>query len=118
MREFFKKHFDYILLFFILFVATVMRFHMLGDISFSNDELSALTRARFDTFSELVENGIKVDGHPFLVQTLIWYTIHHFGDDVFTIRFPFAIAGIISVFFLFLLGRTWFGKATGLLAAS
>src|SRR5437868_6356466 len=101
MTGFFQKNYDYILLFIILIIASVLRFHLLGDISFSNDELSALTRARFDTFSELVENGIKVDGHPFLVQTMIWYTIHHFNDDVFTVRFIFAIAGIISVLFLF-----------------
>src|SRR5205085_11323381 len=68
--------------------------------------------------NELVEKGIKVDGHPFLVQTMMWYTVHHFGDDVFTVRFMFAIAGILSVFFLFLLGRSWFGKATGLLSAA
>lgn len=118
MTGFFKKNYDYILLVIILITATVMRFHMLGDISFSNDELSALTRTRFETFNELVEKGIKVDGHPFLVQTMMWYTVHHFGDDVFTVRFMFAIAGILSVFFLFLLGRSWFGKATGLLSAA
>jgi len=114
----FNKHYDKILLVIILVTAIGMRFHLLGDISFSNDELSALTRARFDTYPELLENGIRVDGHPFLVQTMIWYTIHHFNDDVFTVRFMFAVAGIISVFLLFLLGRNWFGKATGLLSAA
>ena len=118
MAGFLKKNYDYILLVIILVTAIVMRFHLLGEISFSNDELSALTRARFETFPELVEKGIKVDGHPFLVQTMIWYTVHHFSDDVFTVRFMFAVAGIISVFLLFLLGRNWFGKATGLISAA
>ena len=118
MAGFFKKNYDYILLVIILITALVMRFHLLGEISFSNDELSALTRARFETFPELVEKGIKTDGHPVLVQTMIWYTIHHFNDDVFTVRFMFALAGVLSVLFLFLLGRSWFGKATGLLAAA
>jgi len=118
MAGFFKKNYDYILLAIILVIALVMRFHLLGEISFSNDELSALTRARFNTFPELIEKGIKVDGHPFFVQTMIWYTIHHFNDDVFTVRFMFAVSGVISVLFLFLVGRSWFGKATGLLASA
>jgi len=113
-----NKNYQYFLLFIILFVAACLRFHHLGEISFSNDELSALTRARYDSFHELVEKGIKVDGHPALVQTMTWFIIHHFGDDVFTVRFPFAVAGIISVFLVFLLGRRWFGPATGLLSAA
>ena len=113
-----KKYSEYLLLLVVLVAGSLLRFHNLGDISFSNDELSAITRARFDTFHELVEKGIKVDGHPALVQTMIWFTIRHFGDDVFTLRFPFAISGILSVFFIFLLARQWFGSATGLLSAA
>ncbi len=112
------KKYDYILLFIILLVGSVLRFHNLGDISFSNDELSALTRARFDSFHELIEKGIKVDGHPALVQTMMWFTIHHFNDDVFTVRFPFAVSGIVSVFFIFLLAKKWFGRVTALLSAA
>lgn len=113
-----KKNYENLLLFLILLAGTWLRFHKLGDISFSNDELSALTRARFDTFHELVEKGIKVDGHPALVQTMIWFTIHHINDEVFTVRFPFAVSGIISILLIFLLAKRWFGKATGLLSAA
>src|SRR5689334_7241702 len=112
------KRGQFYLLLLILAVAALLRFHHLGQISFSNDELSALTRARFDSFHELVEKGIKVDGHPALVQTMTWYIIHHFNDDVFTIRFLFAVSGILSVLFVFLLGRKWFGKACSLLSAA
>ncbi len=113
-----KKNSEYFLLFIILIVGSWVRFHNLGDISYSNDELSALTRARVETFHDLVEKGIKVDGHPALVQTMIWFTIHHFSDSPFTVRFPFAVAGIISIFLLFLLAKKWFGMATGLLSAA
>ena len=113
-----KKNYDTLLLFVILVAAAWLRFYHLGDISFSNDELSALTRTRFDSFHELMEKGVKVDGHPALVQVMIWCVIHQFNDDVFTIRLLFALAGIVSVFFLFLLGKRWFGKTTGLLAAA
>src|SRR5438046_2566265 len=113
-----KKSQQYFLLFLILLVAACLRFLHLGETSFSNDELSALTRARFDSFSELVEKGIKVDGHPALVQTMMWYTLHHFGDGVFATRFMFALSGTISIFLIFLLGKRWFGNATGLLSAT
>lgn len=113
-----KKNYEYFLLFIILLTGTWLRLHNLGEISFSNDELSALTRARFDSFHELIEKGIKVDGHPALVQTMIWFTIHHINDDVFTVRFPFAVSGIISILIIFLLAKRWFGRATGLLSAA
>ncbi|MEO8085791.1 MAG: glycosyltransferase family 39 protein [Bacteroidota bacterium] len=113
-----KKNTEYLLLFIILFIGSWLRFHNLGETSFSNDELSALTRARFTSFHELVQKGIMVDGHPALVQTMIWFTIHHFNDDVFTIRFPFAVSGIVSILLIFLLAKRWFGSATGLLSAA
>src|SRR5689334_21187724 len=91
-----KKNYDTLLLFVILVAAAWLRFYHLGDISFSNDELSALTRARFDSFHELIEKGVKADGHPALVQVMIWCVIHQFNDDVFTIRLLFALAGIVS----------------------
>ncbi|CAN5583716.1 hypothetical protein BH11BAC1_BH11BAC1_08810 [soil metagenome] len=113
-----KKNTEYLLLLIILFIGSWLRFHNLGETSFSNDELSALTRARFDSFHELVEKGIMVDGHPALVQTMIWFTIHHFNDEVFTIRLPFAVSGIVSILLIFLLAKRWFGSATGLLSAA
>jgi hypothetical protein len=113
-----KKNRELILLSIILITGAWLRFHKLGEISFSNDELSALTRARFDSFHDLVEKGIKVDGHPALVQTMIWFTIHYFNDDVFTVRFPFALSGVISIVLIFLLAKRWFGSATGILSAT
>ena len=113
-----KKNYEYFLLFIIILTGAWLRLHNLGDISFSNDELSALTRARFDSFHELVQKGIKVDGHPALVQTMIWFTIHHISDDVFTVRFPFAVSGIISILLIFLLAKRWFGTVTGLLSSA
>lgn len=112
------KKTELFLLVLILAVGSWLRFFHLGQISFSNDELSALTRARFDTFHELVEKGIMVDGHPALVQTMIWFTIHAFNDEVFTVRLPFAVAGVASILLVFLLARRWFGSLTGLLSAA
>ncbi len=118
MIERVKQYNVYVLLVLILIIGSWLRFHNLGEISFSNDELSALTRTRFDSFHELVEKGIKVDGHPVLVQVMMWLTTRLFNDNVFTIRFPFAISGIISIFLIFLLAKRWFGSATALFSAA
>jgi len=113
-----KKNYEYFLLFVILIVGAWLRFHNLSVTSFSNDELSALTRARYDSFHDLIEQGIKTDGHPALVETMIWFIIHHFNDNVFTVRFLFALSGVVSILFIFLLARRWFGSATALLSAA
>src|ERR1041385_148018 len=102
----------------ILILGGCLRFHYLSETSFSNDELSALTRARYDSFHDLVDKGIKTDGHPALVETMIWVIVHTTNDNVFSIRFLFAVAGIISILFIFLLAGRWFGSATALLSAA
>ncbi len=86
-------------------------------LSLSNDELSALTRARFDSFGEMISKGVYIDFHPAGVQTFIYYWIKLFGDHPFVFRFPFLIAGIISTWLIFKIGKSWFSSFTGLFAA-
>ncbi len=117
-KERIKKYPEEVALVFTLLTGVVLRFYHLGITSLSNDELSALTRTRFSGFHELIEKGVAVDGHPALVQVFLFYWIKIFGDGVFSIRFPFAIAGITSIFFIYLLGKKWFSKTTGLFAAA
>jgi hypothetical protein len=112
------SRYEKIILVLILIVATALRFYNLGETSLSNDELSALTRTRFNTFSELINGGVKTDAHPAFVQILIWAVVHLLNDSVLTIRILFALAGVASVYFIFLLGNAWFGKWTGLFSAA
>ena len=102
----------------ILAVAALMRFWGYSGFSFSNDELSALYRLRFDNFSDLVDKGFYVDGHPGGVQVFLWYWIKLFGTSEASLRFPFVISGILTVLFSYLIARSWFGRASGLLVAS
>jgi hypothetical protein len=48
----------------ILFIGSILRFYSYVEIPFTNDEFSALFRLNFDSFSELIEKSVKVDGHP------------------------------------------------------
>ncbi len=87
-------------------------------LSLSNDELSALTRARYDSFHEMITKGVFIDFHPAGVESFIYYWIKLFGDDPFVYRLPFVLSGLLSTWLIFALGKRWFSSFTGLFAAS
>lgn len=105
-------------LFIIILVAAVLRLFEFSDFSLSNDELSALARLDFDSFYALLMEGIRIDGHPPAAQVILWLTTNLFGNGVFAVRIPFVIAGILSVFFVFRLGKEWISSSAGLLIAA
>ena len=109
---------EYVLLFVILSVAAILRFTLYADFSYSNDELSALMRLRYDTFSELVSKGFYVDGHPGGIQVFLWFWVRLFGESEAAARLPFVLAGILSVYLVYRIGKYLFGSVSGLFAAS
>jgi hypothetical protein len=102
----------------IIAIAALMRLSGLTNFSLSNDELSALARLRFDSFGDLIKNGVYPDYHPAGVQVFLYYWTAVFGTGEWIVRLPFALLGIGSVFLLYKLGREWFGPAAGLAAAA
>ena len=86
--------------------------------SLSNDELSALSRLQFPDLGSLISGGCYTDGHPCGVQVFEFYWVHIFGDGVFALRFTFALAGVVSVYLVYQIGRENLGEYPGLLAAS
>ncbi|KAF0195197.1 MAG: hypothetical protein FD166_3058 [Bacteroidetes bacterium] len=111
-----KKHFR-LLTGIILLVAAILRLTELG-FSYSNDELSALVRVRFDTFSDLVDHGFYVDGHPGGIQVFLYYWVKLFGMAEWAVRLPFALGGVLAVYFTIRLFTRWFGEITGLLTGA
>lgn len=106
-----------ILLIFILLVATVLRLIHLGDFSFSNDELSALYRIQYERFWELVSKGFYVDGHPGGIQVFLFYWVKLTGISEFLVRVPFAMAGVLAVYMVYLVAKRWFHPTAGLFSA-
>lgn len=102
----------------ILLVAAVLRFYHYSAFSFSNDELSAINRLRFNTFHELVRGGFYVDGHPGGIQVFLWYWSRWFGTSEMAIRLPFVISGILAVYFSYLISKKLFGQVSGLFTAA
>lgn len=103
--------------FIILAVAAAMRLTGLN-FSYSNDELSALLRVRYDSFGDLVDKGFYVDGHPGGIQVFLYYWVGLFGMNEIVVRLPFALGGVLAVYFAIRLFTRWFGPSAGLLTGA
>jgi len=113
----FKRSVTLILLL-VIIVGLILRLWNFIEIPFTFDELSALYRLRFDTFSELVKNGITPDGHPAGVQVFLYYWVILFGEREFVIKLPFILVGVTSIYLVYRIGEIWFGKTAGILTAA
>jgi len=124
MINFIKNHLrkirvaDTLLLAGILLAGAVLRFWRLNDIPFTFDEFSALFRTQFSTFHDLIEKGVKIDTHPAGIQVFLFYLVKLFGISAASVKTPFILFGLLSVWLVYLIGRDWFGSTTGLVAAS
>lgn len=105
-----------ILLIFILAVSFVLHFVNLKGLSLSNDELSAITRAKYDSFSEMIVKGVYIDYHPAGIQAFIFYWIKLFGDDAFLLRLPFVLCAFGSTVLLYEISKRWYNEFVGLLS--
>ncbi|MDD4107577.1 MAG: glycosyltransferase family 39 protein [Prolixibacteraceae bacterium] len=106
------------ILFLILLVAAALRFVDYFELPFTHDEFSALERLNFESFSELIEKGVKVDGHPAGIQIFLFYWTSLFGKNEWIVKLPFTIMGIESVCLIYLIGQKWFNETVGLISAS
>jgi hypothetical protein len=103
----------------ILVIGAILRFYNYAGWSLSNDELSAITRLNFSSFSEMIEKGVKLDDmHPMGVQVFLWGWTHIMGLSDQIIRFPFVIAGCLSVLLVYLIASTWFNKTSALFSTA
>ncbi|MDP4265955.1 MAG: glycosyltransferase family 39 protein [Bacteroidota bacterium] len=114
----FVKNNDNYLLLIIIITAIILRLINPFNIPYTYDEFSALCRTNFRSFSELIEKGVKIDGHPAGVQVFIYYWTKIFGYSELVVKIPFIIAGIISVYLVYYIGKKWFNGTVGLISSS
>jgi len=107
-----------ILLLFILVIAVALRFYHFNQLPFTWDELSAWSRLHFDSFSDLIEYGIKPDGHPAGVQVFLYFWTALLGDKEYIVKLPFNLMGVVSVYMIYKIGEIWWSKNTGLVSAA
>lgn len=102
----------------LLVVASVLRFWKFYDLPLMHDELSALTRLEYNSFSEFIHYGIRLDGHPAGIQMFIYFFTSVFGYSTLLLKIPFILVGIWSVYLVYVVGKKWFSETAGLIAAS
>ncbi len=102
----------------IVLISIILRFFNYFEIAFTHDEFSALFRLNFESFSELIEKGVKKDGHPAGIQVFLYYWTKLFGYQEWIVKLPFAVFGVMSVYLIYLIGKKWFNETVGLLSAS
>lgn len=109
---------SHLLFLLILAVAVFLRFYRISDIPFTQDEFSAIFRTDYASFGDLINYGVKPDGHPAGIQVLLFAIIRIFGVSRVLLKIPFLLFGLLSLFFAYRIARTWFNDTVALLTAS
>lgn len=99
-------------------VAVITRMYNFWSLPLMHDEFSALFRARFDNFNDLIEYGVKVDGHPPLIQIYYYFVVNTFGEIPWIIKLPFVLMGIASVWLTYVIAKKEFNVTTGLITSA
>ena len=102
----------------IIFVAAIVRFYRFTDIPFMHDEFSAVFRTNFLSFQELIEKGVKPDGHPAGIQVFLFYWIKIFGSTEWVVKLPFTVMGIFAILLVYLVAKKWYNETVGLISAA
>lgn len=103
----------------ILLIAAVLRLWNLSSVPFMHDEFSALSRTVYDSFSELLQEGVmRNDSHPAGVQAFLYLMVRVVGWSEFWLKLPFAFMGIASVYLVFKIGQQWYNTNVGLVSAA
>jgi len=102
----------------ILIISSVLRLYHYVEIPYTHDEFSALFRTHFNSFSELIEKGVKVDGHPAGIQVFLYYWTAIFGYSEWIVKLPFICFGILSVLMIYLIAKEWYNETVALISAS
>ncbi|MEQ8907599.1 MAG: glycosyltransferase family 39 protein [Vicingaceae bacterium] len=101
--------------FFTAALALVLCFWNYGAWSLTNDELSALNRLNYDSFSDLIDQGIRIDGHPAFTQVFLFYWTKTFGTSAYALRLPSVLLTLSGLYFFYRFSVLLFNKKVALL---
>ncbi len=105
---------EYLLVAFITLVGAVLRLWDVANIPLMNDELSAIFRTHYSSLGELLDKGIKPDGHPALVQLFLYYWIQIGGENTVWIKLPFLLMGIACIPLTYMACKKWFNSTSAI----
>jgi len=111
----FKRNRNDIAAVIVILIGALLRIYNYSDWSLSNDELSAMSRLQFQSFSEMIEKGVRLnDMHPMGVQSFLWVWTHFAGLSEAAFRLPFVLLGIGALIVFYKLVCHWFNKTAAL----
>ena len=87
------------------------------EIPLTHDEFSVVFRTGYDSFAELIDQGVMVDVHPAGVQVFVNYWVALFGESAVAVKIPFILFGIFSILLIYKLGEEWFNPSVGIITA-
>ncbi|MBP9187027.1 MAG: hypothetical protein KBG11_08025 [Bacteroidia bacterium] len=106
-----------ILLAVILVLAFGFRAYHITQIPLTNDELSALYRLQFSSFSQLITLGVTPDGHPAFVQVFLYYYIKIFGTTAIALKLPFIVFSVAAIYAAFKLFSVLYSQRVALMVS-
>lgn len=77
-----------------------------------------MLRTNFSSFSQLIAQGVEIDGHPALTQIFLWFYSAWVGIDPRLVKLPFLLAGLLSVWLVYAISAQMFDKRAALVSAS
>lgn len=111
------KHPNWLLIL-LLIIGAILRFYGFPNIPFTYDELSAWGRTDYNSFTDLINKGVRGDGHPALIQIFLYYWRKIFGDSEASFKLPFLLMGVACIYLVYEIGKQWFNETVGLLSAA
>jgi len=102
----------------IFVVGIILRCWNFTNIPFTHDEFSALFRTQFNSFRQLIEQGVMPDGHPAGIQVFLYFWVKIVGFSEFWIKLPFLLMGLASIWLIWKIAKEWFSENVAILATS
>ena len=93
-----KENKSFWLLLILILIGAALRIFAMLHFGWMHDELSAISRLRFSSFHDLIQYGVKPDGHPAGVQVFLWLWAKWFGTAEWVLRLPFLLLGIANIY--------------------
>ncbi|HVY55961.1 MAG TPA: glycosyltransferase family 39 protein, partial [Thermodesulfobacteriota bacterium] len=94
-----------------------LRIYGLGTESLWYDEAVSVSASRLGIADQITWNLSHSDNNPPLYYSILHCWVSLFGDSEFSVRFPSAIFGSLSILAIYAIGNLLFGRKTGLIAA-
>jgi mannosyltransferase len=105
------------ILFCIIVLGSLLRFYGLDKQSFWNDEVASEVSSNQENLTEVIDSGVRPDVHPPGFHILLYFVEKYIGNSESALRFPSAIAGILSILVIFLLGTRLYSYKEGIISS-